>query len=100
MKTLLVFVLGISVGVGTTGVLWFFNQQSESEVWQTKKELTSSSGVVIPSGTELTLNKYMPEGFVGLELSVSVEGETLNEFKVSQHKEPNLKIPVWVNVSN
>ncbi|MDJ0905622.1 MAG: hypothetical protein QNI96_06350 [Woeseiaceae bacterium] len=76
--------------------VWGEAHSGTTEVWQAKRKLTLANGIAIPSGTEMTLDTYMPEGFVRLKLAINVEGEALDWFDKRTEKHPNLTIPYWV----
>jgi hypothetical protein len=58
--------------------------------------LESDSGIVVPAGTELILNRWMPEGFAALELGINVEGDTLDHFERRTEQASFLRIPYFV----
>lgn len=99
MKSVAIFVIGALIGVASVLVLSLLSS-SNTEVWKATVDLQSSNGVVIPAGTELVVEDYMPEGFVALTLSVNVEGEELEVFEKTVSNKKNLRIPVWVHKSN
>ncbi|MDH3692674.1 MAG: hypothetical protein OEU36_24875 [Gammaproteobacteria bacterium] len=67
-----------------------------SEIWRAEKQLKLANGATIPEGTEMTVDQYMPEGFVSLKLAINVEGESLESFSKRTERFPNLSIPYWV----
>jgi len=77
--------------------VWGAAHSGTSEVWQAEKQLTFANGIAIPSGTEMTVEKYMPEGFVRLKLAINVEGDSLDWFNKRTENLPNLTIPYWVD---
>ena len=96
-----IFTLLIGILIGAFAVLAFTCLGSGStEVWKSKVDLNASTGMVIPAGTEFVVREYMPEGFVALSLAVNVEGEELSVFDKSVVNKTNLRIPVWVQISN
>ena len=76
--------------------VWGAAHSETSEVWRTEKQITLANGTAIPAGTEMTVGKYMPEGFVRLNLAINVDGESLDWFNKRTEKLPNLQIPYWV----
>lgn len=99
MKFILTLVIGILIGALTVLAFTYYGS-GNTEVWESKVELNTSSGIVIPSGTEFIVNEYMPEGFVALTLTVNVEGEELSSFNKAVVNKTNLRIPVWAQNSN
>ena len=75
---------------------WVKPYSDTSEIWRADKQLTLANGATIPKGTELTVDQYMPEGFVSLKLSILVEGESLESFTKRTEELNNLSIPYWV----
>ncbi len=76
--------------------VWAEAHSGTSNVWRAEKQVTLSNGTTIPAGTEMTVDAYMPEGFVRLKLAINVEGEALNSFNKRTENLPNLVIPYWV----
>ena len=76
--------------------VWGEAHSRTSEVWRAERQLTLANGTAIPSGTEMTVDEYMPEGFVRLKLAINVEGESLDWFNKRTESLPNLAIPYWV----
>ena len=67
-----------------------------SVVWTTSTEVKLENGATIPAGSELTVHRYMPEGFVTLRLSVNVEGESTSKFETRLEDVSFLVIPYLV----
>ena len=76
--------------------VWGEAHSATSEVWRAEKQLTLANGTVIPIGSEMTVDRYMPEGFVRLSLAINVEGASLDWFNKRTENLPNLAIPYWV----
>ena len=76
--------------------MWGEAHNGTSEVWRAERQLTLANGTAIPSGTELTVDEYMPEGFVRINLAINVEGDSLDWFNKRTENVPNLVIPYWV----
>ena len=76
--------------------VWGEAHGATSEVWRAEKQLTLANGATIPEGTEMTVDQYMPEGFVRLKLAINVEGESLESFSKRKERLSNLSIPYWV----
>ncbi|MBE0368416.1 hypothetical protein [Pseudoalteromonas aurantia] len=100
MKSFLTLIVGIVAGAISVFSYVHF-QNGSAEVWESKKNLITQSGIKFPAGTKFVVAEYMPEGFVALNLTVNVEGQELSSFQktvVSNSK--NLRTPVWVQISN
>jgi len=65
-------------------------------VWVATRLLESESGIVVPAGTKLILDTWMPEGFAALELGINVEGNTLDHFQRHTEQASFLRIPYFV----
>ena len=76
--------------------VWGEAHSATSEVWRAEKQLMLANGTAISAGTEMTVDAYMPEGFVRLNLAINVEGESLDLFNKRTESLPNLTIPYWV----
>ncbi len=76
--------------------VWGEAHNGTSEVWRAESKLTLENGVTIPAGTDLTLDEYMPEGFVRLKLSINVEGDALDRFEKRTEDYPYLTIPYGI----
>ena len=76
--------------------VWSEAHSGTSEIWRAEKQLTLANGATIPEGTEMTVDQYMPEGFVRLNLAINVEGDSLKSFSKRTERFPNLSIPYWV----
>ena len=70
----LTFLAGTLVGAAALSGYWYWLHRS-SEVWVATQALQSTDGMVVPAGTELVLETWMPEGFAALQLGINVEGE-------------------------
>lgn len=90
------FLLGAVFGAAVSGGYWYW-RHSSSEVWVTTNTMTSDSGIVIPAGTELILESWMPEGFAALKLGINVEGDTLDDFQRRTDQAGFLRIPYFVD---
>ena len=99
MKYILTLLVGVLIGAGSL-FAFMFMPSGTTEIWKSEVDLSTSSGVIIPSGTEFVVSEYMPEGFVALSLVINVEGSELNTFKKSVVNQSKLRIPVWVQKSN
>jgi len=62
--------------------------------------LKSDSGIVVPAGTELILERWMPEGFAALEPGINVEGITLENIQRRTEQAGFLRIPYFVDASS
>lgn len=99
MKTfvlLFTFLLGALAGAAALGGYWVW-RHSTTEVWVAERPLQSDSGLVVPAGTELVLERWMPEGFAALTLAVNVEGEALEHFQRRTEQKRFLRIPYSVD---
>ena len=99
MKYILTLLVGLLIG-GASVLASTYLVPGNTEVWKSEVDLNTSTGIMIPAGTEFVVSEYMPEGFVALSLTVNVEGTELNTFNKSVVNKSNLRIPVWVQVSN
>lgn len=97
MKKLILISLGFVLGVITTVGIYFYKLPSQTELWRSESALSGDGGLVIPPGTTLKLNRYMPEGFVNLTLSVNVDGGDWESFDVEVSDKVNLNSPVWAH---
>ena len=75
------FAAGMLVAATVTVWVWTEFHSTTSEVWTTSTDVQLENGTLIPAGAELTVDRYMPEGFVTLRLSVNVEGESISKFE-------------------
>ncbi len=76
--------------------VWGKAHSGTSEVWRAEKPLVLENGIAIPAGTEMTVDEYMPEGFVRLKLAINVEGEALDWLERRTQNHPNFTVPYWV----
>ncbi|WP_445364778.1 hypothetical protein ACJJIQ_12545 [Microbulbifer sp. ANSA003] len=95
MKTITTLIVGFFLGVGSTTTFLSFRDSGTSEVWTLTKSLQTNEGMIIPSGTHLTVHKYMPEGYVSLDLNVNVEGVILKNFHNKTINKNHFRSPVW-----
>jgi hypothetical protein len=93
------FLVGAMFGAALLSGYWYW-RHSSTEVWVATHSLETYSGIVIPAGTELILERWMPEGFATLELGINVEGVTLNNFQRRIEQASFLRIPYFVDVSS
>lgn len=91
-----VFLLGALLGAAALGGYWYW-QHRTTEVWVAQRPLQSDNGMLVPAGTALVLERWMPEGFAALTLAVNVEGETLEHFQRRTEPESFLRIPYFVD---
>jgi|SRR5690554_3532275 len=92
---LLVFLSGIVTGAGALGAYWRFSH-AETEVWKAGEAMKTSEGIMIPSGTELILRRWMKEGYAQLEIAINVEGAMLDKFERSAQAKSFLRISYWL----
>jgi hypothetical protein len=93
---LIAFFIGAFVAAVGLYSYWKFQHPNETEVWVTNEPVQLANGAVLPIGTELTIEHWMPEAFVTLTLHVNVEGAALDKFDKRIEPKRNLTIPVWV----
>ena len=93
------FLVGSMFGVALLSGYWYWSHSS-TEVWAVTHSLETDSGIIIPAGTELILERWMPEGFAALELGINVEGVTLDNFKRRTEHASFLRIPYFIDVSS
>ena len=93
---ILVFLAGSVVGGTALGGYWYWKHHS-TEVWVATRALQSEGGIVVPAGTELILNRWMPEGFAALELGINVEGDTLDHFHRRTEQRSFLRVPYFLH---
>jgi hypothetical protein len=99
MKSIFTLLVGILIGIASMVAINLLGSGT-TEVWKSQVDLKTSSGIVIPAGTEFVVSKYMPEGFVALSLGVNIEAPELNSFEKTTINKANLRIPVWAQKSN
>jgi hypothetical protein len=90
------FVVGLLVSAGAFVWVWIEFHPPTSEVWTSTTEIRLENGALIPAGSELIVDDYMPEGFVRIELAINVDGESLSRFDKRTEQARNLAIPYWV----
>ena len=90
------FVGGLLMAAGVVALVWKEFDSATTEVWKASTELMLENGAIIPAGTEMTVDKYMPEGFVRLSLAINAEGESLGQFDMRTEDARNLSLPYWV----
>ena len=90
------FVVGLLVAAAVSVWVWTEFHSTTSEVWTTSTEVKLENGATIPAGSELTVHRYMPEGFATLRLSVNVEGESTSKFETRLEDVSFLVIPYSV----
>ena len=78
---------------------WYW-RHSSTEVWVATHTMRFDSGIVIPAGTELILDRWMPEGFAALKPGINVEGIALDHFQLRTEQASFLRIPYFVEVGN
>lgn len=93
--SLLIFVAGVATGGGALGAYWY-STHSTTDVWAASEQMRSSEGIVIPHGTEFVFQRWMPEGYAALELSVNVEGYALEKFERRTEEKSFLRLPYWI----
>ena len=93
------FLVGSIFGAVLLSGYWYW-QHSSTVVWVATHSLEADSGIVIPEGTELILERWMPEGFAALKLGINVEGATLDNFQRRTEKAGFLRIPYFIDVSS
>lgn len=96
---ILSFLFGALFGAALLSGYWYW-RHSSTEVWVATHSLESDSGIVVPAGTELILERWMPEGFAALELGINIEGITLDNFKRRTEQASFLRIPYFVDVGS
>jgi hypothetical protein len=99
MSKLILITIGFVIGMITTVGIYFYMLPTQTEIWRSNSELSGDGGLTIPAGTTLKLNRYMPEGFVNLTLSINVEGADLESFDVETLDVRNLNSPVWISTA-
>jgi hypothetical protein len=92
------FLVGAMFGAALLSGYWYW-RHSSTEVWVATHALETDSGIIVPAGTELILERWMPEGFAALELGINVEGVTLDNFQRRTEQASFLRIPYFVDVS-
>ena len=90
------FVGGLLIAAGVVALVWIEFHPATTEVWAASGEVKLANGGVIPAGTEMTVDSFMPEGFVRLTLAINVDGEALAGFDKRTENVRNLSIPYWV----
>ena len=88
------FLLGAAAGASGLAGYWYW-KNSSTEVWVVKRTLQAETGIVLPVGTELILERWMPEGFAALKLGINVEGEELEDFESRIEPIAFLRIPYF-----
>ncbi|MFW0778343.1 MAG: hypothetical protein ACN2B6_11575 [Rickettsiales bacterium] len=92
----LIFVAGVATGAGALGTYWY-STHSKTDVWVANEPMKSSEGLLIPPGTEFVFQRWMPEGYAALELSINVEGSALEKFERRTEEKSFLRLPYWIN---
>jgi len=95
----LIYIIGIllSYFIGVASVIGYqYLQSNSTEIWKSKSTLVSDNGIIIPSGTEFTVNGYYSEGFVALNLSINIEGSELTKFQKNTRMKRNYRVPYFV----
>lgn len=92
----LLFMLGVVSGAAGLGGFWYWQHQN-TEIWSATETLESVNGIVIPAGTELVLDTWMPEGFAALELGINVEGIALEKFQRRTENKSFVRVPYFVD---
>ncbi len=95
---MLSFLAGVLVGAGALGGYWLW-QHRTTEVWVTKHAMKSASGILVPKGTQLVLERWMPEGFAALKLGINVEGEALDQFDRRVEQKRFLRLPYFIDAN-
>ena len=93
------FLVGAMFGAVLLSGYWYW-RHSSTEVWVATHSLETDSGIVVPAGTELILERWMPEGFAALELGINVEGVTLDNFQRRIERASFLRIPYFMEISS
>jgi hypothetical protein len=99
MKQTFIYLLLLLVGgvLGGTAVIVSQFQEQPSEIWTATRQLTTANGISIPEQTELRVLRSIPEGFVTLELFLTVDGKALTYFTKEIDARANLVIPYAVD---
>ena len=87
---------GLLIAAGIFALVWIEFHPATTEVWKSSSDIRLANGALIPAGTEMTVDAYMPEGFVSLSLAINVDGEALAGFDKRTENLRNLSIPYWV----
>ena len=87
---------GLLIAAAVFALVWAQIYPASTEVWVVSNDLRLENGTVIPAGTEMTVDAYMPEGFVRLSLAINAEGDSLMGFDKRIESVRNLTIPYWV----
>ena len=95
LVSVLIFLLGSVFGAAALGGYWYWTHRN-TEVWVATNALESDHGILVPPGTELILERWMPEGFAALELGINVEGDTLSRFQRRTERASFLRVPYFV----
>ena len=95
---ILSFLVGVIFGAVFLSGYWYW-RHSSTEVWVATHSLETDSGIVIPAGTELIFERWMPEGFAALKLGINVEGATLDNFQRHTEQASFLRIPYFIDAS-
>ena len=90
------FLAGVLTGAGAVGGYWYW-QHSTTEVWVATHTMQSGNGITVPEGTELVLERWMPEGFAALSLGINVEGAALEHFRRRTEQKSFLRIPYFID---
>ena len=94
----LTFMAGVLFGATALGGYWYW-QHATTEVWVAVQSMQSDNGILVPEGTELVLERWMPEGFAALTLGINVEGEALDQFQLRTEQKSFLRIPYFIHGS-
>jgi hypothetical protein len=89
-------VSGLLIAAGVFALVWTEFHPATTEVWVASNDIRLANGTMIPAGTEMTVDAYMPEGFVRLGLAINVEGGSLAGFDKITKNVRDLSIPYWV----
>ena len=95
----LLFITGVLSGAIAITGYWYW-QHATTEVWVNTQPMHSDNGIIIPPGTSLTLERWMPEGFATLNLGINVEGESLDAFRQHTEQKSFLRKPYFVEPGN
>jgi hypothetical protein len=93
------FLIGALFGAALLSGYWYW-RHSSTEVWVATHSLESDNGIFVPAGTEMILERWMPEGFAALQLGINVEGVTLDNFQRHTEQASFLRIPYFVDIGS
>ena len=93
------FMAGVLTGAAAVGGYWYW-QHSTTEVWVVTHSMQSGNGIIVPEGTELVLERWMPEGFAALNLGINVEGAALGHFRHRTEQKGFLRVPYFIDDSD